>query len=63
MKLNEKVALVQPVQNKYMNTYNFLFTIDGVENNIEVNAEDNLEAWSIVDYIYPEADRIILVTN
>lgn len=44
-----------------MNTYNFIYTVDSVEQQTEVQANNNIEAWEIIERMVPKASKIILV--
>lgn len=44
-----------------MNTYNFIYTVNSAEYQTEVNANNNIEAWEIIERIAPKASKIILV--
>lgn len=44
-----------------MKTYNFIYTIDNKEYQVEINATSYEEAWEIIKSIYPESTKIVLL--
>lgn len=46
-----------------MKTYNFIYTIDGIECQIDVNAYSSKDAWETVELIIPNASKIILLND
>ena len=46
-----------------MKTYNFIYTIDDIECQIDVNAHNSKDAWETVEIIVPNASKIVLISN
>lgn len=46
-----------------MKTYNFIYTVDGIECQIDVNAHNSEDAWETVKLIIPNASKIVLLTD
>lgn len=44
-----------------MRTYNFIYVINGIECQIEVNATDEESARETIAFIIPSASQIILI--
>lgn len=44
-----------------METYNFIYTVDGIECQCDINANSEESAWNTIKEIIPSATNIVLI--